>query len=423
MPLKKNIPTLPQSIVQLLLDIYAEKTGLPVAIYQKSVGTFTWSRYGSYSPLCLALSPNSLSEPNPLCKADHVRRCESARGEIELCHAGLWNIAFPIMLEGRETAILITGQRRLADSDRETQSLDMFERFSRTNEAKNIRNLRTAFEQTQMIKQSDFDRHLLESLKSIQEYLYSWMLTQNAEDKARRKKIQQLAHEFLLPIQSIIADAENLFLELTPGEHKDIAQDVLESMLKLANIAENMRGSLIEAKQQPYHFSKYNLYKCLLKSSSLYRKEALKKGVEIRKPYTTDGEPFPEIEMAIPGLNRAFTNLIHNAVKYSYSSADQDRFIRIVGEPAGEFYGVTIANYGIGILPEELLNDKIFEDGYRGQLSADRHRTGSGMGLAEVKKIIQKHSGRVTITSVFKGAAYLTEVKVFLPYVQKSEEA
>lgn len=67
----------------------------------------------------------------------------------------------------------------------------------------------------------------------------------------------------------------------------------------------------------------------------------------------------------------------------------------------------------------ELLNDKIFEYGYRGKLSADRHRTGSGMGLSEVKKIIKKHNGKVKIMSDPKGSAYKTVVKVFLPYEKK----
>lgn len=409
----------PDPISQLLLDIYSEKTQLPVALYQTKLRTFMWSRKGFYSPLCKKLNTNLNLERCKSCEDDHISRVKDPKGQLEICHAGLWNISIPIIIGNEVVAILISGQRRLDDERRGVESKAKFEHYLSNVKGEDITELRKCFENTPIIKQTDFDSHFLDSLKSIQEYLFKWMLTQSDEDKQRRNKIQKLAHEFLLPIQSIIADAENLYNEIESVELKDIAENILLSMQHLANISENMRGSLIEAKEQPYHFSRYNLYKCLINSSNMYRKEASKKGVDIRKPYIINSEKFPEIEMSREDLTRAFKNIIHNAVKYSYSSSEHERFIRIVGEPGRELFCVTVSNYGIGILQDEIVSGKIFQDGYRGVLSADRFRTGSGMGLAEVKKIIEKHSGRVSIACENKGIAYLTEVRVYLPYYQK----
>lgn len=224
---------------------------------------------------------------------------------------------------------------------------------------------------------------------------------------------------FLLPIQSITASAENLYYAVAEKEQKEMAQNIVEEMKRLANFAENMRSSLIEAKEQTYHFEKYDIYTCLTKCIRLYRKEAEKKGVIIHDPFTISGEKFPEIDMHKIDLTRAFENLIHNAVKYSFSGYGREKFISIIGEQFENYYCISISNYGVGILPEELSSGKIFEEGYRGELSTDRFRTGSGIGLSEVKKIIKRHNGRIEITSEQKGGdAYETTVKVFIPIKQ-----
>lgn len=418
MPHMEILSNLHESLVQTLLDIYTEQTKLPVAYYQFNKNRVIWSKNGDnyYSPLCLGINGKFPITPNTPCDNDHMARCKSARGKIELCYMGLWNIALPVKLENEVVGTLISGQRRLKDDKSEQASLMMFKKYLEELKPANYKILEKQYNETPIIDQKDYDRHLLINLRKIQEYLYSIVLTQDEKNKKRRNKIQQLAHEFLLPIQSIVANAANLFHEVKEDELKEMAKDILQEMQKLALISENMRSSLIETKEQPYHFLKYNIYKCLMPGVELFQKEAEKKCSGIIKPYTTDGENFPEIEMSLDDLTRAFKNLIHNAVKYSYSGLD--RFISIIGDPSGEYYCISIRNYGIGILAEEISSGKIFEDGYRGELSTDRHRTGSGLGLAEVKKIIEKHNGKIHITSELKGTAYKTVVKVYLPYRQ-----
>jgi signal transduction histidine kinase len=83
---------------------------------------------------------------------------------------------------------------------------------------------------------------------------------------------------------------------------------------------------------------------------------------------------------------------------------------------------IEIENYGVGILPEEITSGIIFEYGYRGKLSYDWNRTGSGIGLSEALKIAKKHGGNIWITSRPVAAPkgdekipYLTRVKIRLP--------
>ena len=410
--------SIPRQIIGVLLDIYAEQTGLPVAFYDSLRNDFIWSNKGKYSPLCLRLNKSGFPlKGGSDCEADHLKRCHSTKQMIDLCHVGLWNISFPIIVNNKNVGTLLSGQRLLNDPEKKRQSDEQFANYLNT-VGDDCREVKLDYERTDTFTQLDFDTHLLESMKRMQELLFSWNSAQEKEEKKIKARIQQQAHEFLLPIQAIIADAENLFKELTDQEHKGIAEDILEEMKKLAGYAENMRSSLLSTTvERPYPFAMVNLFRVLHKGVVLYQKEAKKKGIIINKPSTLDGALFPEIEMSMAHLTRAFNNLIHNAVKYSFrSSKEKDRyFISITGERSGSNYKVSITNYGIGILPEEIKGGAVFLEGYRGLLSADRERTGSGMGLFEAHKIIKNHGGSITITSENRGLGYKTTVIVSLP--------
>lgn len=410
--------SIPRKIIGVLLDIYAEQTGLPVAFYDALRNDFIWSTKGEYSPVCLCLNQKGFPlEEGSICENDHLARCQSTKQTIEMCHVGLWNISFPIIVNNRNVGTLLSGQRRLNDPEKSCKSEAQFAGFMKTIE-KHCENLQSAYQKTEELSQLDFDNDLLESMKRMQELLFSWNAAHEKEEKKIKARIQQQAHEFLLPIQAIIADAENLYNEISDCEHKNIAEDILEEMQKLAGYAENMRSSLLsDTIERTYPFVMHGLFSVLKKGIGLYQKEARKKGITINKPSTLDGVPFPEIEMSIDHLTRAFNNLIHNAVKYSFRSIkEKDRyFIRITGEQVGTEYKVCISNYGIGILPEEIKKGAPFLEGYRGLLSADRERTGSGMGLYEANKIIKKHGGYISITSDRRGVGYKTTVTVTLP--------
>ena len=50
-------------------------------------------------------------------------------------------------------------------------------------------------------------------------------------------------------------------------------------------------------------------------------------------------------------------------------------------------------------MPEELETGLIFEMGYRGQLSTDRGRLGTGIGLTDAQRAARAHGGDIEISS------------------------
>jgi PAS domain S-box-containing protein len=102
----------------------------------------------------------------------------------------------------------------------------------------------------------------------------------------------------------------------------------------------------------------------------------------------------PPIMADATQLEQVFTNLIGNALKYR--RPDLTPSIRISAERMGKCWRFAVADNGIGIAPEFF--DRIFVVFQR--LHTKDEFEGTGIGLAIVKKIVERHGGRVSVTSV-----------------------
>jgi two-component system, OmpR family, phosphate regulon sensor histidine kinase PhoR len=105
-------------------------------------------------------------------------------------------------------------------------------------------------------------------------------------------------------------------------------------------------------------------------------------------------------------LLRVFENLVENALKYAASGKRIDIALA-VGEGAGgaREARVTVRDYGPGIAPEHL--PRLTERFYRVDVADSRAQGGTGLGLALVKHILNRHGGRLTIDSAIgQGATF-----------------
>jgi two-component system, OmpR family, phosphate regulon sensor histidine kinase PhoR len=93
-------------------------------------------------------------------------------------------------------------------------------------------------------------------------------------------------------------------------------------------------------------------------------------------------------------LLRVFDNLIENAIKYASHGKRID--ISLARAINGDFVS-TVRDYGPGISPEHL--PRLTERFYRVDVAASRGAGGTGLGLALVKHIINRHRGQMNIES------------------------
>ncbi len=103
--------------------------------------------------------------------------------------------------------------------------------------------------------------------------------------------------------------------------------------------------------------------------------------------------PMPHVMADAAQLEQVFTNLVGNALKYRRPDVLPE--VRISARQAGAFWRFAVADNGIGIEAEYF--DQIFEM-FRRLHTHDEYE-GTGIGLAVVRKIVERHGGTIRVES------------------------
>jgi two-component system phosphate regulon sensor histidine kinase PhoR len=125
-----------------------------------------------------------------------------------------------------------------------------------------------------------------------------------------------------------------------------------------------------------------------------------------------------EIKVAVPPepltvygdrdeLIRALENLVENALKYGAAGKRIDVTLTRAQTRAGTPEArLAVRDYGPGIAPEHL--PRLTERFYRVDVADSRAQGGTGLGLALVKHVLNRHGGRVAVESVLGQGATFT---------------
>jgi PAS domain S-box-containing protein len=95
-------------------------------------------------------------------------------------------------------------------------------------------------------------------------------------------------------------------------------------------------------------------------------------------------------------IERIVSNLISNAVKYSPKGGDISLHVRQEETGDQEWAVLVVRDHGIGIPPAEV--DRVFEPYYRASNTAGTV-SGSGIGLAGTRHIVEQHGGQIAVQS------------------------
>jgi light-regulated signal transduction histidine kinase (bacteriophytochrome) len=110
--------------------------------------------------------------------------------------------------------------------------------------------------------------------------------------------------------------------------------------------------------------------------------------------------PLPTIEGDKVQMGQVMTNLLNNAIKFR---GKDPPVIKVTAARSADRWTIAVSDNGIGIDP--LYQVRIFEM-FQRLNSRDKYE-GTGIGLALVKKIIERHGGRVWVESEEgKGATF-----------------
>ncbi len=118
----------------------------------------------------------------------------------------------------------------------------------------------------------------------------------------------------------------------------------------------------------------------------------------------------PPVNLDTVQMERAISNILDNAIKYTPSGGHVEAAIR----QSGNELVLTVRDDGPGISPQDL--PTLFEKYHR---RARRSREGTGFGLFIVKAIVEGHGGQVTADST---PGHGTTITIRLPAVQERSQ-
>lgn len=283
---------------------------------------------------------------------------------------------------------------------------------------------KSAFEAQHLRHLEDLLVDIVQGLNDIQE-----------DERALRFHLEQIKHELATRLQNVIALAENLvtdyYLYGPEGRLKELKR-LLNGTLATDTVAQTLGGYLGH-----YRFRKRSIALLAHEAKGLYEDEARRRGIRIQVGMPTSlhhtGADAHVIEISDIHLQYALNNLVQNAVKYSFKGTAQvPRIVYINGHVEDDMYVLTIENYGVGILPDEIASGAIFREGYQGRLTVQEYRRGSGKGLFFAKRIIDRHHGHIEVESRVDvnvaasveehGKPHLNRFSIYLPRTQPTED-
>ncbi|WP_222914617.1 ATP-binding protein [Natrinema sp. SYSU A 869] len=115
--------------------------------------------------------------------------------------------------------------------------------------------------------------------------------------------------------------------------------------------------------------------------------------LQIEETHTTiETDELPHVEGDESQLRQLFQNLLANAIEYT---GDEPPRINVSAERDAEEWIISVRDNGIGIDPED--QDRVFEVFQR--LHSQEEHSGTGIGLALCKRIVERHDGEIRIDS------------------------
>jgi signal transduction histidine kinase len=399
------------ALSRVMTKLFRLTTGLPAILYiasrdDVSADQVDWSRnFTGHCERMMELAPEK-------CQSCHKRRALRAiksGSELSRCHAGLWNQAVPIVIDGAPQAVILYGQmRRESDTGTAEATAAVREKgLAQLNLiGQELNAIEVLYQSVAIVPETQLEA-LNAALAELADAITS-------EDERVQQSILRVIHDINTRMQAVMAHAENMQdTTLQPAEVRVMAKEVLNQTVALDATVQTLGDFMAE-----YAFEDAAIEPLLTRARDVYLAEANRLGIKIRLQLSNS--PWQPLHLSKPHMQHALFNLVHNAVKYSFrAAAGADRFVQIESRHTSNGVTIVISNYGIGILPEEY--DRIFQDGYQGKLTKDENRTGSGKGLSFVRSVIGAHGGTVSVDSIAKPSdraqrPHVNRFTIFLPH-------
>jgi two-component system OmpR family sensor kinase len=212
--------------------------------------------------------------------------------------------------------------------------------------------------------------------------------TQVAEE--RRRFLQRLDHELKNPLTAIRAGLANLGNGPVSSGRQEALTSVEAQVMRLSRLTSDLR-KLAELEARPLDRVSVDIAELLQEAVTLAQEqpEAAARRLTLTLPQAP--WPVPDVLGDWDLLFLASYNLLDNALKFTRPGD----MVEVRAFEDGAFVAIEVADTGPGIPEDEVF--RVWDELYRGQ--GARGIPGSGLGLALVRAIVERHGGQVKLRS------------------------
>jgi two-component system sensor histidine kinase KdpD len=231
-------------------------------------------------------------------------------------------------------------------------------------------------------------------------------------DDVKTALLRAVSHDLRTPVTAIVAAGHALGSDsLTAAERTELSQAVIEEGEQLAALVDKLLDlSRLQAGRAEPREDWVSLEDVVLAA----RDRLPDSGGEVRVAVDPD---VPPVRADAAHLERAFANLLENALRYSGGLPVSVRIRR-----SGSRAVVRVVDQGPGIGPAD--RARIFEPFYRGPVARDEPWGGSGLGLAIAKGFVEANGGTISVESlVGQGSSFVVTLPIEQPAVTDPEPA
>ncbi|MGZ3610060.1 MAG: ATP-binding protein [Ktedonobacteraceae bacterium] len=207
-------------------------------------------------------------------------------------------------------------------------------------------------------------------------------------DTLRAALLSSISHDLRTPLASIKASASSLLqddVQWSDEERRSFALAIEREADRLNRLVANLldmsriEGGALKPEKEWYPIDE-------LIHDVLGHMQPLLPGREVKTDIPDD---LPPVQLDYLEIEQVLTNLIENTVRYTPSDSPIDVGV----QTEGDHMVISVADRGPGIPPADL--ERVFDKFYRVLGRAAERQTGSGLGLAVSKGLVEAHGGRI----------------------------
>lgn len=212
----------------------------------------------------------------------------------------------------------------------------------------------------------------------------------NETDRMKNEFLSTISHELRTPLTAIKGWGETLLD--TPAKDEALQEKGLEVIInesaRLSDLVDELLDfSRMESGNMTMRFDRFDLLQTLKEVVMTFKERSLRETIDLEST-------IPQISVQMYGdenrIKQVFFNVLDNAFKYT--DAGGCVYVKATAEKKNTVE-ITVTDTGCGIAPEDLPH--VTEKFYKANTAV----RGSGIGLAVVSEIVEKHEGKLEIQS------------------------